>query len=257
MPITRVTHGPSSWRWHVAQAVSQTGRQRPDPSSLNCIHRQNRPLPIIRHDKKLRPVCAHLHPLGVFQRLPALARQPIPRRHKPRRRILEKRRRSGVADDPDPPAACVMGQPRNIQLPVRNALRRKPRLRRQRMGRHDPAKVGREVLERYAAVLRSRPTTLELLAWECSERPPLMAILEDTRQQFSNDLVAELGQSGLDFDPRIWAAADIIAGAINYFAVRGRHIRWFASLDIGTDEGWAALFDSVEMLFQALSPTES
>lgn len=122
----------------------------------------------------------------------------------------------------------------------------------------DPAKIGREIFVRYAQVLRSRPMTLELLAWECSERPPLLAILEDVRQEFSAQLGEALASSGIPFPPSIWLAADIFAGAINYFAVRGRHIRIFGTLDIQSDEGWEQMLDAMETIFRALmleSPT--
>lgn len=114
----------------------------------------------------------------------------------------------------------------------------------------DPVRLGARVLTAYARAIRARPITLELLAWECSQRNELTVVLEEVRERTAMLLFAELPAPASD--PAIVAAVALISGGINYLAVRGRHVRLFGGVDIQSDQGWAAMEAAIEPMLRGL-----
>lgn len=112
----------------------------------------------------------------------------------------------------------------------------------------DPARLGARVLAAYARALRARPITLELLAWECSERNDLTIVLEEVRERAAMELLAELPAPR---GPHARITGVLISAAIHYLAVRGRHIQRFAGIDVGTDAGWAEIESAFEPMLRA------
>ena len=102
----------------------------------------------------------------------------------------------------------------------------------------DAGRIASRILVNYARALRRRPTTLELLAWECSHRNELTMVLEETRERWSGALLAEIKKSGVELAQPLVALAIVMSAAIHYLAVRGRHIDVFSGLEIGSDRGW-------------------
>ncbi|HJL22999.1 MAG: TetR family transcriptional regulator [Sandaracinus sp.] len=101
-----------------------------------------------------------------------------------------------------------------------------------------PAEMARVILRRYAAALRGRPVTLDLLAWECVERNPLTVALEEARDQWSDGLLEEVAAAGFPLGPRTGAIVALFAAATNYLAVRGRELRIFSAVPIAEDDHW-------------------
>lgn len=113
------------------------------------------------------------------------------------------------------------------------------------------AEMGAEILRRHADGLRRRPLTLELLAWECSHRNALTAVLEDVRQEISEAMVAEMLAAGHRLPRSGRVLSSLLAGAINYLAVRGRAIPRFGDVALD-DAGWHEIGAVVGLAFAAL-----
>jgi AcrR family transcriptional regulator len=115
----------------------------------------------------------------------------------------------------------------------------------------DRTRVGARVLANYARALRKRPITLDLLAFECSNRNPLTIALENVRERRSEELAAALMKAGLPMDGPVAVVGSLFAAAFNYLAVRGRELRVFGGLGVHTDADWERLFAVVELTFRA------
>ncbi len=113
--------------------------------------------------------------------------------------------------------------------------------------------MARTILGRYAHALRSRPITLELLAWECVERSPLTRALEAARERWSDALFAEVRATGAPLTPPVLTTLAMMSAAINYLAVRGREIAVFSGLPVGSDAGWHAIDDAIEQAIRGLT----
>jgi len=110
----------------------------------------------------------------------------------------------------------------------------------------------------YARAMRRRPLTLEILAWEMVERNELTVELENIREDAMNRLIAGITpehntEPGIHLD--IQAISAIMGAAINYLAVRSRHIRTFGGLEkLDQPEGWerleAAMAQIIRRLFE-------
>jgi AcrR family transcriptional regulator len=111
-----------------------------------------------------------------------------------------------------------------------------------------------QILVNYARALRRRPATLELLAWECSHRNALTILLEETRERWSQELLAEIQRLGPRPTSQRLVISNLLSAAINYLAMRGRQIRLFGGMDIGSDEGWEAIEAAVAAAFKQWGP---
>lgn len=112
-----------------------------------------------------------------------------------------------------------------------------------------------EVFRRYADELKSRPDTLEILAWETVSRNSLTVALEEVREAFGLELMEHLKQ--VDAPPADWQAiANIFSGAIHYLALRARKIDTFTGMDLSDEQGWERLFASIEFLVSNLTSAQ-
>lgn len=108
-----------------------------------------------------------------------------------------------------------------------------------------------EVFRRYAKALIARPLTLEILSWETVERNALTIALEKVREERGLELMAHLSQ--VDVPQGDWLAiSNIFSGAIHYLAIRARKISTFTGMDLGSEESWDRLIDSMEFLVRAV-----
>lgn len=100
-------------------------------------------------------------------------------------------------------------------------------------------------LSRYAAALRRRPVTKEVLAWEQIERSELGEILRESREQWFQELMTHFPD-----DPDATAADLIgtvllIVGAIHYFVVLSRLQPDFSGVEVASDEGWDHISETI------------
>ncbi len=113
-------------------------------------------------------------------------------------------------------------------------------------------------MERFAAALRARPLTLEILAAEIVERNELTAILETEREQWGEDAARLLGGPEYLARPEMHGLTLLLIAGVQYLLVRARKIRIFGGIDLHTDAGWQALMASVRaMARQMLGSAQS
>jgi AcrR family transcriptional regulator len=116
----------------------------------------------------------------------------------------------------------------------------------------DPARAVARVLGNYARALRKRKVTLDLLAFECSQRNALTVALEEVRERRSEELYAALAGAGFPVSGPVGAVGALFSAAINYLTVRGRDIRVFGGLPVRTESDWDVIEGAMESAFRAL-----
>ncbi|WP_172299835.1 TetR/AcrR family transcriptional regulator [Pseudoruegeria sp. HB172150] len=112
------------------------------------------------------------------------------------------------------------------------------------------------IFERHAAFLRAHPVTLEVLAWEMSERNALTECLEELRERRSAELLAAVaGRFGLPQDnarERLGPAFALLGGSVNYLTTRARLTPIYDGMDLTSDAAWAVLSETVARMAKAL-----
>ena len=107
--------------------------------------------------------------------------------------------------------------------------------------------------KRYLQAILRRPDTLEILAWEAIERNELTRCLEDVRAKTALEFF-ELMKPDPPDDIDLTALVIIMAGAVNFLAVRSRIHRTLGGVDLQTPEGWMRIEDTIDkMMASALS----
>lgn len=101
------------------------------------------------------------------------------------------------------------------------------------------------VFSRHVQFLRTHPATLEVIAWELSERNELTEALESVRERRSGELMrrvaARYGHETGPFLGRIGPVLALLGAAANYLAARGRRLQVFNGIDVQSDRGWSEL----------------
>jgi AcrR family transcriptional regulator len=101
------------------------------------------------------------------------------------------------------------------------------------------------LLRNFARAIRSRPVTLEILAWETIERNELAMVLEKVREDFSKKL-SRVFLAGHDVTDRELAAiVSLLTAGINYLAVRSRKVGRYGDVNIRSEEGWHRLESAI------------
>ncbi len=117
----------------------------------------------------------------------------------------------------------------------------------------DKARAGTRVLANYAAALRKRPVTLDLLAWECAHRNALTVALEKVREERSTELAEALTAAGVIPSEAAATIGTLFAAAINYLAVRGRELSVFGGVGVRTSKDWARIEEAIYVALRALA----
>ena len=95
-----------------------------------------------------------------------------------------------------------------------------------------------EVLINYAHALRKRPLTIDLLAWECSERNALTVAFETVREQQSEEIFATMLKAGYQPSLDVRSVIALIASGMHYLMIRGRNIKVFSGAEVQSDAFW-------------------
>lgn len=113
------------------------------------------------------------------------------------------------------------------------------------------ARATATVLRNFARALRDRPLTREILAWETVERNGLTEVLETVREDSAMRLLQEFApeaeKSGVD----VAAMTALIGAATMYLVVRSRHVQFFNTVDIRSEEGWRRLEDAITTICES------
>jgi len=117
------------------------------------------------------------------------------------------------------------------------------------------------LLRRHIDFLRRHPVTLEVIAWEMSERNELTKALEAVRESRGLTVmrcVAERFEiTETELLESILPMFALLGAAANYLAARERRLRSFNGIDLHTDQGWAALYAAAESMIVGAFKSET
>lgn len=105
--------------------------------------------------------------------------------------------------------------------------------------------------KRYMRAILNRPHTLEILAWESIERNELTMGLEEVRAQTALEFF-ELMEQDPPEDVDLTALVIIMAGAVNFLAVRSRIHRTLGGVDLQSDAGWKRIERTIDQLMEGI-----
>ncbi|WP_147821685.1 TetR/AcrR family transcriptional regulator [Salidesulfovibrio onnuriiensis] len=106
-----------------------------------------------------------------------------------------------------------------------------------------------EFFKRYLAALRNRPQTLRILAWEEVERNQYSEVLEGVRVRTALQFFENMRQDPPE-DIDLTALVLIMAGAVNYIAVRSRVHHSLGGVDLQSEKGWKRIEETIEKIMQ-------
>lgn len=114
-----------------------------------------------------------------------------------------------------------------------------------------PDKLLALFFKRYLRAILSRPMTLEILAWEALERNELTVGLEEVRVRTALEFF-ELMETDPNDEVDLTALVLIMAGAMNFLAVRSRIHKTLGGVDLQSKEGWQRIDRTVEQLMRVV-----
>ena len=124
----------------------------------------------------------------------------------------------------------------------------------ERIRQMEPHALMAQFFKRYQRAILRRPQTLEILAWEAMERNDLTRALEEVRVRTALEFF-ELMQTDPPAEVDLTALVMIMAGAVNFLAVRSRIHRSLGGVDLQSEAGWKRIEDTLElMLERTLAP---
>lgn len=106
-----------------------------------------------------------------------------------------------------------------------------------------------EAFVRLTRALRSRPGTIELLAWEAVEQGPVALAFEEVRERGIAELIAAVHGT-----PRgaIQGHVAALLASSTYLLVRSRRSDHYGGLELSTPEGWGELERSLRAFARAI-----
>ncbi|AMK13004.1 MAG: TetR/AcrR family transcriptional regulator [Pseudodesulfovibrio sp.] len=112
-----------------------------------------------------------------------------------------------------------------------------------------PNKLFSLFFKRYLRAILRRPLTLEILAWEAIERNDLTRALEENRVRTALEFF-ELMDEDPPEEVDLTALVLIMAGAMNFLAVRSRKHRTLGGVSLQSEEGWKRIEDTVDLMLE-------
>ncbi|RBP17236.1 TetR family transcriptional regulator [Roseiarcus fermentans] len=126
----------------------------------------------------------------------------------------------------------------------------------------DPAGLSRTralqvLMRRHAAAIRSRPTTLAILAHELTERSTLAIALEEVRETRTLELFAWIGERfDLPAAVDLPAVSLLLGSAVNYLAARGRDVSVMGGVALRSDADWERILSAIDALIAGVVPPQ-
>lgn len=106
-----------------------------------------------------------------------------------------------------------------------------------------------EFFKRYLAALRNRPQTLQILAWEEVGRNQFSEVLEGVRVRTALQFFENMRHDPPE-DIDLTALVLIMAGAVNFLAVRSQIHRTLGGVDLQSEKGWRRIEKTIEKIMQ-------
>lgn len=113
----------------------------------------------------------------------------------------------------------------------------------------EPHALMSQFFRRYLRAILARPQTLEILAWEALERNDLTKGLEEVRVKTALEFFELMEQDppeGVD----LTALVLVMAGAVNFLAVRSRIHPSIGGVDLRSDEGWGRIEQTIDLILE-------
>lgn len=105
--------------------------------------------------------------------------------------------------------------------------------------------------KRYLQAILTRPYTLEILAWEAIERNELTKTLEEVRVRTALEFFELMDQDPPE-EVDLTALVLLMAGAINFLAVRSRIHGTLGGVDLQSQEGWGRIETTIDQLMAGI-----
>ena len=105
--------------------------------------------------------------------------------------------------------------------------------------------------KRYLHAILERPHTLEILAWEAIERNELTEALEEVRAKSALEFFELMDEDPPD-DVDLTALVILMAGAVNFLAVRSRIHKTLGGVDLQTAEGWRRIEKTIDQVMDGV-----
>lgn len=86
--------------------------------------------------------------------------------------------------------------------------------------------------------LRSRPQTIEILAWEVVDNNKLTQTLAGIRERWGLRVIEELFPDAGEHSEDVLALANVLIAGVQYLMIRARRDATYGGLPLDTEEGW-------------------
>ncbi len=106
-----------------------------------------------------------------------------------------------------------------------------------------------EFFKRYLTALRSRPQTLKILAWEEVGGNRYSEVLEGVRVRTALQFFENMRQDPPE-DIDLTALVLIMAGAVNFLAVRSQAHSTLGGVDLRSEKGWRRIEETIAKIMQ-------
>ena len=116
----------------------------------------------------------------------------------------------------------------------------------------DPAAFAAGMLKRHLHALRTRPHTLEVMAWEAVERHPLTRILDRIRETRAEQLMASIPAGLMGESQDIPAISALLSAGLQYLLLRSRTVDRYNGVPIASPEGWIRIESALQTICTAL-----
>lgn len=112
------------------------------------------------------------------------------------------------------------------------------------------------VFRRHVTYLRHHPVTLNVLAWELSERNPITEALEQVREQRGRDLMRHVllktGTDSSDTMRYIGPVMTMLQAASDHLVAHSRLQRTYGGIDVASDFGWSQICETADAMLAGL-----
>jgi AcrR family transcriptional regulator len=116
----------------------------------------------------------------------------------------------------------------------------------------DPAAFAAGMLKRHLHALRTRPHTLEVMAWEAVERHPLTRILDRIREARAEQLMASIPAQLLGEGHDLPALSALLSAGLQHLLLRSRTVDRYNGVPIASPEGWTRIESALQSICTAL-----
>lgn len=89
--------------------------------------------------------------------------------------------------------------------------------------------------------LRSRPQTIEIMAWEMVEDNVLTQALADIRERWGLKVIEDVFPDAEEHLQDVLALANVLVAGVQYLMIRARRNTAYGGLPLDTEEGWTRI----------------